>query len=51
MIDHNHKLFCRLDGLTTQERDSQRLAALTELGLLSAGAVPVFEEAVRFVQV
>jgi len=47
MIDSNHKLFCRLDGLTTQERDSQRLAALTQLGLLSAGAVPVFEEATQ----
>ena len=47
MIDPNHKLFCRLDGLTTQERDSQRLAALTQLGLLSAQAVPVFEEATQ----
>ncbi|MGK7905232.1 MAG: GAF domain-containing protein [Hormoscilla sp.] len=47
MIDSNHKLFCRLDGLTTQERDSQRLAALTQLGLLSAQAVPVFEEATQ----
>lgn len=47
MIDPNHQLFCRLDGLTTQERDSQRLAALTQLGLLSPGAVPVFEEATQ----
>lgn len=47
MIDPNHKLFCRLDGLTTQERDAQRLAALTQLGLLSAQAVPVFEEATQ----
>jgi hypothetical protein len=41
------RLFCRLDGLTAVARKQQRLAALTELGLLEAESVPIFEEATQ----
>lgn len=47
MINPETILFCRLDGLTVAAREQQRLEALTDLGLLEAEAVPVFEEATQ----
>ncbi len=41
------RLFCRLDGLTGAAREQQRIMALTELGLLDAETVPIFEEATQ----
>lgn len=42
-----NRLFCRLDGLTQERREQQRLATLQSLGLLEAEASPVFEEATQ----
>lgn len=47
MMSSETILFCRLDGLTAVAREQQRLNALTDLGLLEAEAVPVFEEAAQ----
>lgn len=47
MMSQEKRLFCRLDGLTTEAREQQRLQALTELGLLHAESIPVFEEATQ----
>jgi hypothetical protein len=47
MISQEKRLFCRLDGLTTEAREQQRLKAITELGLLQAESIPVFEEATQ----
>ena len=47
MMSQEKRLFCRLDGLTTEAREQQRLQALTELGLLQAESIPVFEEATQ----
>lgn len=47
MINFENRLFCRLDGLTTAMRERQRLGVLTELGLLGATSIPVFEEATQ----
>lgn len=47
MISQEKRLFCRLDGLTTGAREQQRLKAMTELGLLQAESIPVFEEATQ----
>ncbi|MDX2240644.1 MAG: GAF domain-containing sensor histidine kinase [Leptolyngbyaceae cyanobacterium bins.302] len=47
MISQEKRLFCRLDGLTTEAREQQRLKTITELGLLQAENVPVFEEATQ----
>lgn len=47
MVGPEYRLFCRLDGLTPTVREQQRLNTLTDLGLLEAEAVPVFEEAAQ----
>lgn len=47
MISHESRLFCRLDGLTATAREQQRMSTVTELGLLQAESVPVFEEATQ----
>jgi signal transduction histidine kinase len=47
MISHENRLFCRLDGLTATAREQQRMAAVTELGLLQSESIPVFEEATQ----
>lgn len=47
MVGPESRLFCRLDGLTPQVREQQRLKALRELGLLETEIIPVFEEATQ----
>jgi signal transduction histidine kinase len=47
MIKPNNGLFCRLDGLTTNARKQERLTVLSQLGLLEAETVPVFDEATQ----
>jgi signal transduction histidine kinase len=47
MVIPENRLFCRLDGLTTQARSQHRLTVLTELGLLEPDGAAVFEEAVQ----
>jgi len=47
MISQEHRLFCRLDGLTVEAREQQRLNALKDLGLLQAESVLIFEEATQ----
>ncbi|NJL00201.1 MAG: GAF domain-containing sensor histidine kinase [Spirulinaceae cyanobacterium SM2_1_0] len=42
-----NRLFCRLDGLQTAEREQKRQQAIAALALLSGQPVPVFEEAVQ----
>lgn len=49
MINPEHKLFCRLDGLTPVAREQKRLNTLKHLGLLEAETVPVFDEATQTV--
>jgi signal transduction histidine kinase len=47
MISQEKRLFCRLDGLTTEAREQQRLKTITLLGLLQTESIPVFEEATQ----
>ncbi len=47
MVVPENRLFCRLDGLTSQQRSQQRLAALITLGLLDPEGTSLFEEAVQ----
>jgi hypothetical protein len=47
MISQENRLFCRLDGLTAEEREQQRTTAIAKLGLLQTDSVPVFEEAIQ----
>lgn len=47
MLSPDNKLFCRLDNMTTSGREQQRLNTLTDLGLLEAESVPIFEEATQ----
>jgi hypothetical protein len=47
MVIPENRLFCRLDGLTTLQRSQQRRTRLTELGLLEADSIVVFEDAVQ----
>lgn len=47
MISQEKRLFCRLDGLTTEAREQQRLKTITQLGLLQTESIPVFEEATQ----
>ncbi len=47
MISQEKRLFCRLDGLTAEAREQQRLQAMTQLGLLQAESIPIFEEATQ----
>jgi signal transduction histidine kinase len=49
MISPESRLFCQLDGLTASNREQQRLKTLSELGLLEAESIPVFEEATQIV--
>ena len=44
-----NRLFCPLDNLTPAAREFQRFKALTNLGLLKAETVPIFEEATQTV--
>ncbi|MEL6440129.1 MAG: GAF domain-containing sensor histidine kinase [Cyanobacteria bacterium J06621_8] len=43
MTQLKNQLFCRMDGLTTTQRTERRRTTLTELGLLTSDAVPLFE--------
>ena len=45
MTKLRNRLFCRLDSLTPAIREQKRLQVLSQLGLLAAETVPVFEEA------
>lgn len=48
MVEPENKLFYRLDaGTAPLKREQQRLKALSELGLLEAQTIPVFEEATQ----
>lgn len=47
MISQEKRLFCRLDGLTPEAREQQRVKAMTALGLVQADSIPVFEEATQ----
>jgi signal transduction histidine kinase len=47
MVIPENRLFCRLDGLSVQQRSQQRLAALIGLGLLEPEGASIFEEAVQ----
>ncbi|NET06832.1 MAG: GAF domain-containing sensor histidine kinase [Symploca sp. SIO2B6] len=47
MAPPENRIFCRLDSLTPAEREQQRIEALQERGLLTAEAVPVFDEATQ----
>ncbi|WP_204102105.1 MULTISPECIES: GAF domain-containing protein [Spirulina sp. CCY15215] len=46
-IAYQNRLFCRLDGLTPEEREKQRLQRLEQLRLLNSDTIPVFDEAVQ----
>ncbi|MBW4522077.1 MAG: GAF domain-containing sensor histidine kinase [Scytolyngbya sp. HA4215-MV1] len=47
MTSPENRLFCRLDGLTVSTREQQRLKIISELGLLDAESIPIFEEAIQ----
>ncbi|HEY9598175.1 MAG TPA: GAF domain-containing protein, partial [Cyanophyceae cyanobacterium] len=47
MAGSEHRIYCRLDGLTPGEQEQKRLKALQELGLLDAETIPVFDEATQ----
>lgn len=47
MTNPENRIFCRLDGLAFNAREQQRLEALSELGLLEADSIPVFDEATQ----
>lgn len=47
MLEPENKLFNQLDSLTASAEEQQRLHALSELGLLEAETIPVFEEATQ----
>ncbi len=49
MINLRNKLFCDLDGLTTEEREDRRFNKIKDLGLLDEKIVAVFEEATQTV--
>lgn len=49
MGNHDNRLFCRLDGLSTAAREQRRMGAMTRLGLLEADSVSVFDEATQMV--
>jgi signal transduction histidine kinase len=42
-----NRLFCRLDGLTTAQREQKRRSAIEKLGLLETETIPVFDEATQ----
>ncbi|MBL1177729.1 GAF domain-containing sensor histidine kinase [Pantanalinema sp. GBBB05] len=44
MVSQDHRLFCRLDGLTVTAREQQRTRVMTDLGFLEAESIPVFDE-------
>jgi signal transduction histidine kinase len=44
MVSQDHRLFCRLDGLTVSAREQQRARVMAELGFLEAESLPVFDE-------
>ncbi|MGA7932014.1 MAG: GAF domain-containing sensor histidine kinase [Kovacikia sp.] len=47
MINHDNRLFCRLDRLTFATREQQRMLVMEELGLLEPESFPIFEEAAQ----
>jgi GAF domain-containing protein len=47
MIEPENRLFWRLDDGMALVREQQRLKALSDLGLLEAETIPVFEEATQ----
>jgi hypothetical protein len=47
MMSPEMKLFCRIDGLSYQEKENQRIQLLSQLGLLGADNFPIFDEAVQ----
>lgn len=44
---YQNPLFCRLDGLTPEEREQQHWQRLNRLELLNSETIPVFDEAVQ----
>lgn len=55
MVSQDHRLFCRLDGLTGSAREQQRTRVMAELGFLDTDSIPVFDEttqtAARFLRI
>lgn len=47
MTRSHTRLFCRLDGLTYQQREQERAQTLNNLGLLETDLVPLFDEATQ----
>ena len=47
MVSPENSLFCRLNGMTPQAREQQRLLALADSGLLETETIPIFEEATQ----
>jgi signal transduction histidine kinase len=47
MMNPGTRLFCRLDGLSTADREQRRSRCMGELGLLDSESIPVFEEATQ----
>jgi signal transduction histidine kinase len=47
MMNHENRLFCRLDSLTVATREQQRMLIMEELGLLEPESSPIFEEATQ----
>ena len=47
MVSYENSIFSRLNGLTPQAREQQRLLALAESGLLEAETIPIFDEATQ----
>ena len=47
MVEPENKLFYRLEPGTALAREQQRLKALSELGLIEAQTIPIFEEATQ----
>jgi signal transduction histidine kinase len=47
MLEPENKLFYRLEPGTALGREQQRLKALSELGLIEAQTIPIFEEATQ----
>ena len=47
MVEPENRLFYRLEPGTALAREQQRLKALSELGLIEAQTIPIFEEATQ----
>lgn len=49
MVSPGARLFCRIDQGSGLKREQQRLQVLTDLGLLEAESIPIFEEVTQTV--